>query len=49
MTILDEIEELLQINKYLTKHSAELFQRSKSILIAKQQEVSEKRERINYF
>ncbi len=49
MTILDEIEELLQINKYLTKHSAELSQRSKSILIAKQQEVSEKRERIKLF
>ncbi len=49
MTVLDEIEELLQINKYLTKHSAELSQRSKSILIAKQQEVSEKRERIKLF
>lgn len=49
MTVLDEIEELLQINKYLTKHSAELSQRSKSILISKQQEVSEKRERIKLF
>jgi hypothetical protein len=49
MTVLDEIEELLQINKYLTKHSAELSQRSKNIYIAKQQEVSEKRERIKLF
>lgn len=49
MTVLEEIVELLQINKYLTKHSAELSQRSKSILIAKQQEVSEKRERIKLF
>ena len=49
MTVLDEIEELLQINKYLTKHSAELSQRSKSILIAKQQEVTEKRDRIKLF
>ena len=30
MTVLDEIEELLQINKYLTKHSAELSQRSRA-------------------
>lgn len=49
MMVLDEIEELLQINKYLTKHSAELSVRSKSILIAKQQEVSEKKERIKLF
>ncbi len=46
---LEEIEGLLKIKKYLTKQSAELSPNSKSILIAKQEEASEKRERIYIF
>ena len=49
LTFLEEIEELLKINKYLTKQSAELSHSSKSILIAKQEEASEKRDRIKLF
>ena len=46
LTFLEEIEELLKITKYLPKYSSEL---SKSILRAKQDEASEKRERIKIF
>ncbi len=46
LTFLEEIEELLKINKYILKYSAEL---SKSILLAKQEEASAKRERIKIF
>ncbi len=46
---LDEITELLKINKYLTKQSTELSQSSKSIRQAKQDEASDKRKRIKIF
>jgi len=49
LAFLEEIEELLKINKYLTKRSTELSRRSKTILIAKQEEITEKRERIKIF
>lgn len=49
LTFLEEIEELLKINKYLTKRSTELSQRSQTILLAKQEEMSLKRERIRLF
>ncbi len=48
-TFLEEITGLLKISKYLTKQSAELSVSSKSILLAKQEEISEKRERIRIF
>lgn len=46
---LEEIEGLLKIKKYLTKQSAELSPSSRGILIAKQEEASEKRQRIRIF
>lgn len=48
-SFLEEITGLLKISKYLTKQSAELSVSSKSILHAKQEEISEKRERIRIF
>lgn len=49
IAFLEEIEEVLKINKYLIKRSGELSAASKSIQHAKQEEVSEKRSRIRIF
>lgn len=49
MAFLEEIEEVLKINKYLIKKSGELSPASRSIYRAKQDEVSEKRSRIRIF
>lgn len=49
IAFLEEIEELLKINKYLIKKSGELSAASRSIHRAKQDEVSDKRSRIRIY
>ena len=49
LTFLEEIEEYLKINKYLTKRSAQLSKTSEAIHNAKKAESSEKFERIRIF
>lgn len=49
IAFLEEIEELLKINKYLIKKSGELSAASRSIHRAKQDEISDKRSRIRIY
>lgn len=46
---LDEIEGYLKIEKYLNKNSSTLSSNYKSILIAKREEISDKKNRVNVF